>query len=80
MSRATNNMAMRTFAGELADEGFCVLAMSPGHVDTDMGSKGGRTAPLLPLESVAGMLKVISTADAYKNRMFLQYDGAELPW
>ena len=31
-----------------------------GHVATDMGSAGGRKAPLTPLESIRGMLGVLS--------------------
>ena len=46
ITRAANNMAIRTFAGELAQENFICIAMSPGHVNTDMGSSGGRTPPL----------------------------------
>ena len=46
MSRAANNMALRTFAGELQEEKFTCIAMSPGHVYTDMGSSGGRNPPL----------------------------------
>ena len=80
MSRAANNMAARTFAGELSAEGFVVVALSPGHVATDMGSAGGRTAPLQPPESVAGMLSVLAGLEAADNGKFLQYDGAELPW
>merc|ERR550514_815733 len=81
MSRAANNMAMRTFAGELADEGFLVVSMSPGHVATDMGSAGGRKAPLTPDESVSQMLQVLAKARPEKdNGYFLQYDGQILDW
>ena len=61
-------------------KGYTVIAMSPGHVATDMGSAGGRAAPLQPHKSVAGMLTVFSTATAADNGRFLQYDGAELDW
>ena len=46
MSRAANNMMMRCFGGELRQEGYTFVAMSPGHVNTDMGSAGGRKPPL----------------------------------
>ena len=46
MSRAANNMALRTFAGELNEDKFRCIAMSPGHVSTDMGRSGGRAPPL----------------------------------
>jgi len=60
MSRAANNMAMRCFGGELRDEGFVCISMSPGHVATDMGSAGGRLAALTVEQSISSMLDVIS--------------------
>ena len=54
--------------------------MSPGHVATDMGSAGGRKAPLTPVESIGGMLKVLAELEPASNGKFLQHDGAELPW
>ena len=80
ISRAANNMAMRTFAGELSTQGFTFIAMSPGHVATDMGSAGGRKAPLMVGESVQGMLEVLAGTTTEDNGRFLQHDGAELPW
>mmetsp|Transcript_52471 Transcript_52471/g.117907 ORF Transcript_52471/g.117907 Transcript_52471/m.117907 type:complete len:117 (-) Transcript_52471:534-884(-) len=80
MSRAANNMAARTFAGELSAEDFTVIALSPGHVATDMGSAGGRKAPLTPTESISGMLCVMSQLTPESNGKFLQFDGTELPW
>ena len=38
------------------------VAMSPGHVDTDMGSAGGRKAPLTCDESVSQMLQTLAKA------------------
>jgi len=80
MSRAANNMALRCFGGELRDEGYIFVDMSPGHVATDMGLAGGRKAPLTVEQSVGGILKVISHITLNDNGKFLQYDGAELPW
>ena len=81
ISRAANNMAMRTFAGELKEEGFTFVAMSPGHVATDMGSAGGRSAPLTVDQSVRGMADVMAKTTAEEhNGQFLQFDGATLPW
>lgn len=80
VSRAANNMLVRCLGGELLDDGFTVLAMSPGHVATDMGSAGGRTAPLTVEDSVAGMLRVLAAASPRDSGKFLQYDGQELPW
>jgi len=80
MSRAANNMALRCFGGELRDKNYIFIAMSPGHVDTDMGSMGGRKPPLTVEQSVGGMLKVLSHISLEDNGKFLQYDGVELPW
>eukprot|EP00658_Telonema_sp_P-2_P070193 TRINITY_DN59783_c0_g1_i1.p1 TRINITY_DN59783_c0_g1~~TRINITY_DN59783_c0_g1_i1.p1 ORF type:complete len:277 (+),score=60.40 TRINITY_DN59783_c0_g1_i1:3-833(+) len=80
ISRAASNMAMRTFAGELREEGFVFVSMSPGHVDTDMGSAGGRKPPLTVDQSVGGMLEVIATLGEEDNGSFKQYDGQTLPW
>merc|ERR1719235_2006900 len=67
MSRAANNMAMRCFGGELRDQGYIFVSMSPGHVATDMGSAGGRKAPLTVEESVSGILDVVRTLAADRN-------------
>ena len=61
-------------------QGFTVVAMSPGHVATDMGSAGGRAAPLTPETSIGGVLHVLATVGVEANGKFLQHDGAELPW
>ena len=71
MSRAANNMALRTFAGELSEEKFRCVAMSPGHVATDMGSSGGRNPPLQPIDSIGGILKVLSSMKTEDNGRFL---------
>ena len=80
ISRAASNMAMRCFAGELAQEKFTIIAMSPGWVQTDMGSSGGRSAPLTPPESIRGILGVLAGVGPEESGSFRQYDGAELPW
>ena len=56
------------------------MAMSRDHVATDMGSAGGRKAPLTVGESVQGMLEVLAGTTTEDNGRFLQHDGAELPW
>lgn len=80
ISKAAGNMVVRCFAGELAAEDFVCVAISPGHVATDMGSAGGRDAPLTVETSVRGMLAVIEKLEGKDNGRFLQHDGAELPW
>jgi len=53
------------------------LAMSPGHVKTDMG---GSHAVLEPKESIAGMLKVIHGLKPEDSGTFRAYDGTARPW
>ena len=80
MSKAAQNMATRVFAAELRERGFVVVALSPGWVATDMGSSGGRTAPLTPRTSIAGMLDVISRLQPSHTGLFLRYDATALPF
>jgi NAD(P)-dependent dehydrogenase (short-subunit alcohol dehydrogenase family) len=79
MSKAALNMAMRCFAAELKDP-FCALSLSPGWVDTDMGSTGGRNPPLTVEQSVGSMLGFLATASAKHNGGFYEYNGDELPF
>ena len=81
IARAAANMATRTFAAECAGRAT-FLALSPGHVATDMGSAGGRAAPLTVLQSVECMVAVMAAAatDASMSGGFYGHDGAELPW
>ncbi len=76
-SKAALNMQTRTVAMELADEGFIVVAMSPGWVRTDMG---GERAPLGPEESVRGMLGTLAPLTAADSGGYLNHDGSGLPW
>ncbi|MEM7405303.1 MAG: SDR family oxidoreductase [Pseudomonadota bacterium] len=80
MSKAALNMAARTFAAELADERFTVVALSPGWVATDMGSAGDRVPPLSPDDAVAGCIAVIESLTPADSGRFLRYDGTALPW
>jgi NAD(P)-dependent dehydrogenase (short-subunit alcohol dehydrogenase family) len=77
LSKVALNMAMRNMHLELSGEGFITLAIDPGWVRTDMG---GPQAPLLPEESVRGILQVIDRSTAEHGGRFLRYDGSELPW
>jgi NAD(P)-dependent dehydrogenase (short-subunit alcohol dehydrogenase family) len=77
LSKVALNMAMRNMHLELRGEGFIILAIDPGWVQTDMG---GPQAPLRPEESVRGMLQVIDRTSAEHGGRFFRYDGSELPW
>ena len=80
ISKAAGNMASRVFAAELKSEGAIVIAMSPGWVETDMGSSGGRSPPLKSHQSIGGMLNVINGLTLEDTGKFYKYDGSELPW
>lgn len=79
ISKAAGNMASRIFAAELGDEAI-VVAMSPGWVQTDMGSSGSRVAPLTPDQSIAGMLDVITKLSPCDSGKFYSFNGSEVPF
>ncbi|KAI8137113.1 4-dihydrotrisporin dehydrogenase [Fennellomyces sp. T-0311] len=77
VSKAAENMLTRIFASQFGEEGFVVLAMHPGWVQTDMG---GEKAPITPEQSIAGMLSIVEGMSAEINGKFLSFDGQQLPW
>ena len=73
-SKAALNMAWRTLA--LANPDLACAVLHPGWVQTRMG---GKSAPLQPLDSIAGMRRVI--ADLAPGRAeLINYDGKAIPW
>jgi len=79
-SKCAVNMLTRTFAAELHGRGYKVIAISPGHVATEMGTSGGRSAPLTIDMSCTGMLSVIARLKKSDNGKFIEFDGSTLPW
>ncbi|MEM8834488.1 MAG: SDR family oxidoreductase [Planctomycetota bacterium] len=81
MGKAALNMMSKTMACEHADEGFQVLAIHPGWVQTRMG---GERAPLTVEQSCSGMADVIlnaaSDSDRKANGAFLDHTGETLAW
>lgn len=77
MSKAALNMQTRVQAGDLRDEGFVCVAMSPGWVRTDMG---GPDATLSPAESIRGMLATLAPLTTEDAGKYFNHDGRELPW
>jgi NAD(P)-dependent dehydrogenase (short-subunit alcohol dehydrogenase family) len=76
-SKAGLNAVWKSLAIELRPEGFTVVVVHPGWVRTDMG---GPAAPLEPLNSVAGLRRVIDRLTREDSGRFLNHDGRELPW
>lgn len=77
MSKAAVNMGAKTLSLDLADKNIAVVVMHPGWVQTAMG---GTQAPVKPVDSVAGMRKVLAGVDMAKTGRFFDYTGAALPW
>mmetsp|Transcript_7200 Transcript_7200/g.31763 ORF Transcript_7200/g.31763 Transcript_7200/m.31763 type:complete len:251 (-) Transcript_7200:62-814(-) len=58
-----------------------VVAVDPGWMNTDMGSRGGTvTAPLDPSESAAGIVALIAGLKPEDSGKFLNWRGEESPW
>ena len=76
-SKAALNMYTKSISFPLRSKGIIAIAMDPGWVQTDMGGQG---APLKPVESISGMLKVIDALSLKNAGRYLRYDGEELPW
>lgn len=77
MSKTALNMATKNMAHELRSDGITCVALHPGWVQTDMGSK---RAPLSIEDSVNGMLQVITNLSPDQSGCFYNYAGKELPW
>jgi len=71
-------------ANDLKDEGFTFIALHPGWVQTDMGSRAvgklGDKPPLDPETSIAGQQKVIMGLTKDQNGQFLNYEGKKLDY
>jgi hypothetical protein len=76
--KAALNQLTVCFARE--EETVVSVALSPGWVQTEMGTKGGRRPPLTVERSVSSMLKLIDGLSLQDSGKFLDYDGTQLPW
>jgi NAD(P)-dependent dehydrogenase (short-subunit alcohol dehydrogenase family) len=76
-SKAAVNMVIKTLAVDLQSKGIIAVTFHPGWVKTDMG---GPNALITPIESVAGMRKVINGLTPADSGKFLAYDGQIVPW
>jgi NAD(P)-dependent dehydrogenase (short-subunit alcohol dehydrogenase family) len=76
-SKAALNMVNQCLAVDLAEKGITSIVVSPGWARTDMG---GPEAPVDPVDSVAGIHKVIEGVTVDDSGKFFNYDGALIDW
>ncbi len=76
-SKAALNMVNKILSRELSREGIVTIVVHPGWVQTDMG---GGHATLLPEESAAALIRLVSALSEKDNGAFFSYDGSPLPW
>ncbi|OAA79200.1 short chain dehydrogenase [Akanthomyces lecanii RCEF 1005] len=80
VSKAALNMVAVQLHNELHEsDGFTVVPIHPGWVDTDMGRIAGDGG--MPVaKSAAGILKVVEKLTPQNSATFYNYDGTTLPW
>ncbi|RTZ14121.1 SDR family oxidoreductase [Vibrio aquaticus] len=76
-SKAALNSVVKSLSNDLTTQGFTVLALHPGWVQTEMG---GPNALIDTQTSVSGLSQVIQNANQEQSGKFINYDGSELPW
>ena len=77
MSKAALNMASRSLAQDLREDGIVTVAISPGWVQTDMG---GSDAPTPVTESVSGLIGVIERLTLEESGGFFNFRGERIAW
>jgi len=79
LSKSALNQAVRNLAAEWGSDGFSVVALNPGWVQTDMG---GPDATISVDEASTQILNFISEVSAARpiSGCFLNTDGSPLPW
>ena len=77
VSKAAANAALRAASLELGPHGVVCVAFHPGWVRTEMG---GASADIDAATSVAGIRRVLATANASQNGKFLNFNGEQLSW
>lgn len=76
-SKAALNIISHGLSFDLVDRNAIVVAIHPGWVKTAMGTDD---APLLLVEAVTSLLKVVNGLTSADSGKFLNWKGEELPW
>jgi NAD(P)-dependent dehydrogenase (short-subunit alcohol dehydrogenase family) len=76
-SKAALNTLARSFYGQHAKVAWGLVLMHPGWVRTDLG---GRRAPLDVDTSVRGMIRTLDARWGQRGCVFIDHEGAQVPW
>jgi NAD(P)-dependent dehydrogenase (short-subunit alcohol dehydrogenase family) len=79
-SKAALNQIIRSLSFDFKPLGVTVVGIGPGFVLTDMTRGSRATPPLLPPESVAGMLAVLDALTPEQTGRFFGWHGGEDDW
>ena len=77
MSKAAVNMAGRSLANDLKNDGVAVAILHPGFVRTEMT---GHQGLIDPPESAAGLIARIDEATLETTGTFWHTNGEVIPW
>jgi NAD(P)-dependent dehydrogenase (short-subunit alcohol dehydrogenase family) len=77
-SKAALNMITKILSIELREHEIIAISLHPGWVKTTMTQN--ENAPLEPVESINGMLRVIESLEMKDSGRFLDWRGDEIPW
>ncbi|NPD89141.1 MAG: SDR family oxidoreductase [Asgard group archaeon] len=77
-SKAALNMITKALSVELDNSGVIVVSLHPGWVKTSM--EYTEKAPLMPDESISGMISVIESLKIEDTGKFYDWQGNEVPW
>lgn len=76
-SKAAVHMVMKGLSVDLADRRITSVALHPGWVKTNIG---GPQAPVSPVESAAGLYRLLATLTPEDSGKLWSWDGSQLPW
>ncbi len=77
-SKAALNMVTKALSVDLEEFNIIVISLHPGWVKTTMELTVN--APLVPEESISGMIKLIKSLKIEETGKFFDWQGNEMPW